>query len=96
MIVNVHAAKTNLSKLIEWAEQDPFDRLLVSQAISERLSIVTRDRAMSRYGVKVFNLDLSDLSRDLGRDGFKVRHIGHLSPPCRPSSAPFQRGRMWT
>jgi PIN domain nuclease of toxin-antitoxin system len=31
--------------------RDPFDRLLVAQAISERIPIVTRDPALAAYGV---------------------------------------------
>ncbi len=30
---------------------DPFDRMLVAQAIAEGLTIVTRDRRLGRYGV---------------------------------------------
>jgi PIN domain nuclease of toxin-antitoxin system len=33
--------------------RDPFDRLLISQAISESLSIVSIDRQFSRYPVDV-------------------------------------------
>jgi PIN domain nuclease of toxin-antitoxin system len=33
------------------AHRDPFDRLLAAQALSERLPIVTRDPALSAYGV---------------------------------------------
>ncbi len=33
--------------------RDPFDRMLVAQAIVERLSIVTRDEAIARYPVPV-------------------------------------------
>ena len=33
--------------------RDPFDRMLVAQAISEDLALVTRDRAMADYGVRV-------------------------------------------
>jgi len=33
--------------------RDPFDRMLVAQAKAERLTLVTRDRALGRYGVKV-------------------------------------------
>jgi PIN domain nuclease of toxin-antitoxin system len=32
---------------------DPFDRLLVAQALSERMAIVTRDRVFKKYGVDV-------------------------------------------
>ena len=31
--------------------RDPFDRILVAQALAEGLTIVTRDRAMREYGV---------------------------------------------
>jgi PIN domain nuclease of toxin-antitoxin system len=33
--------------------RDPFDRMLVAQAIVERLTIVTRDEAVARYPVPV-------------------------------------------
>ncbi len=33
--------------------QDPFDRMLVAQAIVERLTIVTRNEAIARYPVPV-------------------------------------------
>jgi prevent-host-death family protein len=97
-VVNVHAAKTNLSRLLERAEagedivigragkpiarlvpyvpertkrvfgeweharvagglpmhhRDPFARMLVAQAIVERLTIVTRDESIPRYPVPV-------------------------------------------
>jgi PIN domain nuclease of toxin-antitoxin system len=32
---------------------DPFDRLLIAQALAEGLAIVTRDRVFRRYGVPV-------------------------------------------
>lgn len=32
--------------------RDPFDRMLVAQAISEKMTLVTADRALARYGVK--------------------------------------------
>ena len=31
--------------------QHPFDRILVAQAITERMTIVTRDKAIAKYGV---------------------------------------------
>ncbi len=33
--------------------RDPFDRMLVAQAVAEGLTLVTRDRALRRYGVKL-------------------------------------------
>jgi PIN domain nuclease of toxin-antitoxin system len=38
---------------LPWHHRDPFDRMLIAQAMSERLSIVTRDRAFSKYDVTV-------------------------------------------
>lgn len=32
---------------------DPFDRLIICQALSEKLPIITSDGKMSRYGVEV-------------------------------------------
>jgi PIN domain nuclease of toxin-antitoxin system len=37
---------------LPWHHRDPFDRLLIAQALAERLTLVTRDRIFSRYGVK--------------------------------------------
>lgn len=33
--------------------RDPFDRLLVSTALAERLTVVSADRAFAQYGVRV-------------------------------------------
>ena len=33
--------------------RDPFDRMLVAQAMSERLTLVSRDQALGRYNVQV-------------------------------------------
>lgn len=33
--------------------RDPFDRMLIAQARAERLTLVTRDRALARYGVRI-------------------------------------------
>jgi PIN domain nuclease of toxin-antitoxin system len=34
-----------------WVHRDPFDRMLAAQALSERIPVVTRDPALSAYGV---------------------------------------------
>lgn len=38
---------------LPWHHRDPFDRLLVSQALTEGLVMATRDAALKRYGIKV-------------------------------------------
>lgn len=38
---------------LPWHHRDPFDRMLVAQALVEGLTLVTRDRAFRPYGVGV-------------------------------------------
>ncbi len=38
--------------VLPWRHRDPFDRLLISQAIEEDLAVVSRDEAMGRYGIR--------------------------------------------
>jgi len=45
-----HAAK--IEKL-PFHHRDPFDRLLIAQAISDKLTIVSADSIFSEYGVKI-------------------------------------------
>ena len=45
-----HAAK--IEKL-PYHHRDPFDRLLIAQAISDKLTIVSADSIFSEYGVKI-------------------------------------------
>lgn len=49
--VQVHHALRVAS--LPWHDRDPFDRLLVAQAMVEGLAIVTADRAIREYGVEV-------------------------------------------
>jgi PIN domain nuclease of toxin-antitoxin system len=38
---------------LPWHHRDPFDRLLIAQALENGLTIVTRDAMFERYGVAV-------------------------------------------
>lgn len=38
---------------LPWHHRDPFDRMLVAQAKTERLTLVTRDRVLAQYGVRL-------------------------------------------
>ncbi len=38
---------------LPWHHRDPFDRMLVAQAVEERLTLVSRDAAFGPYGVRV-------------------------------------------
>jgi PIN domain nuclease of toxin-antitoxin system len=35
---------------LPWIHRDPFDRLLVAQALQERLNLLTTDRTLLGYG----------------------------------------------
>lgn len=39
--------------LLPWLHRDPFDRMLVVQAMTNGLTIVTRDRNIARYNVPI-------------------------------------------
>jgi PIN domain nuclease of toxin-antitoxin system len=45
-----HAARVDH---LPWHHRDPFDRLLAAQALVERCPIVSRDRVLAKYGVRV-------------------------------------------
>lgn len=36
--------------------RDPFDRVMIAQAMTEDLDIVTRDSALARYGVRILHI----------------------------------------
>jgi PIN domain nuclease of toxin-antitoxin system len=36
---------------LPWHHRDPFDRLLVAQALEEGYTLVSRDRSLADYGV---------------------------------------------
>jgi PIN domain nuclease of toxin-antitoxin system len=38
---------------LPWHHRDPFDRLLVAQAITEGAALISRDEPLSRYGVSL-------------------------------------------
>ena len=41
-----------LDELGDW-HRDPFDRMLIAQALSEELTLITKDTLLRRYGVPV-------------------------------------------
>ena len=51
--LTIKPAHCGIVATLPWWHRDPFDRMLVAQAISEDLALVTRDRAMGDYGVQV-------------------------------------------
>jgi PIN domain nuclease of toxin-antitoxin system len=53
--VPVTANVVQSSAGLPWHHSDPFDRLLVAQAIELGLHLVTRDAVFSTYGVSVID-----------------------------------------
>ncbi len=49
----VGAAEVRASTHLPWYHSDPFDRLLVAQAIEHGLQIATRDPLLSPYGAPI-------------------------------------------
>ena len=44
------AAQTRQVALLPWRHRDPFDRMLVAQAITEKLTLLTADAVIAGYG----------------------------------------------
>ncbi|WP_367268578.1 PIN domain-containing protein [uncultured Pedobacter sp.] len=47
--------ETHLTTLLnlEYINNDPFDRIIVSQAISENLVLISRDKKLKNYKIKL-------------------------------------------
>jgi PIN domain nuclease of toxin-antitoxin system len=46
----LRAEHTPAVAMLEWHHRDPFDRMLIAQARSENLVLLTADRALGAYG----------------------------------------------
>ncbi len=49
----ISVAHVNAVASLPWHHRDPFDRLLVAQALSDGLCLVSRDHEFGAYGVSV-------------------------------------------
>jgi PIN domain nuclease of toxin-antitoxin system len=49
--INLHHAE--LAGKLPDIHKDPFDRMLIAQAVYEKLTLVTRDETISKYDVKI-------------------------------------------
>lgn len=52
-LLAISLAQTEESASLPLYHRDPFDRMIVAQALVEDLTIVTRDRHIARYGVPI-------------------------------------------
>jgi PIN domain nuclease of toxin-antitoxin system len=51
------AAHAEVVARLPWHHRDPFDRLIIAQAVADRLVVATSDRLFSRYGVALLAPD---------------------------------------
>jgi PIN domain nuclease of toxin-antitoxin system len=49
----VRLRHTQRSGSLPWHHRDPFDRMLVAQALDEGLTLVSKDEALGAYGVRL-------------------------------------------
>lgn len=42
-----------MSKALPWHHKDPFDRMLIAQAITEKIPVITSDEIFTHYDIKV-------------------------------------------
>jgi PIN domain nuclease of toxin-antitoxin system len=50
-ILDIRIEHLSLVRRLEFHHRDPFDRLLVAQALAEDIPILSQDRALDAYGV---------------------------------------------
>ena len=53
-ILPIDFSDTKILLKLELHHRDPFDRILISQAVSNNLTIITKDAAFKKYPVKIF------------------------------------------
>lgn len=51
-LLQISAAHAGRVEFLPWHHRDPFDRLLVAQALQEELPILGRDADFDRYGIE--------------------------------------------
>jgi PIN domain nuclease of toxin-antitoxin system len=51
-LLSVTGTEAAAVETLPWHHQDPFDRLLVAQAVIHGYTLVSRDRVFRKYGVK--------------------------------------------
>lgn len=51
-ILNIHLAHLEQYRSLSFIHKDPFDRILIAQALSDNLVILTKDQAIQQYPIK--------------------------------------------
>jgi PIN domain nuclease of toxin-antitoxin system len=52
-VLPISIAHIKRAQQLPFHHRDPFDRMLIAQAVEEGLTVVTRDRHFERYGVPI-------------------------------------------
>ncbi|OFX13902.1 MAG: twitching motility protein PilT [Alphaproteobacteria bacterium RIFOXYD12_FULL_60_8] len=52
LLLNIELHHVTKVESLPFLHRDPFDRLLVSQAKAERMTLITADQALSAYGIR--------------------------------------------
>jgi PIN domain nuclease of toxin-antitoxin system len=52
-LLDLTAAHAVALRELPWHHRDPFDRMLVAQALTEGIPLLTADRNVARYGISV-------------------------------------------
>jgi PIN domain nuclease of toxin-antitoxin system len=52
-ILSIDLSHTKKLLKLEHSHNDPFDRMIISQAIAEKMVVITKDRFFKEYNVKV-------------------------------------------
>jgi len=52
-IVPIETAYLTFIESLPWIHRDPFDRLLIANAISEQMTIISADRNIAKYDVPI-------------------------------------------
>jgi PIN domain nuclease of toxin-antitoxin system len=52
-LLNIDLRHASKVEMLPFHHRDPFDRLLIAQAITDKMTIVSADKAFLKYGVKV-------------------------------------------
>jgi PIN domain nuclease of toxin-antitoxin system len=52
-ILSIDLSHTKKLLKLEHFHNDPFDRIIISQAIAEKMAVITKDRFFKEYNVKV-------------------------------------------
>ncbi len=61
-LLHISPKHLDILKNLPFHHKDPFDRLIIAQALSEKLSIITKDKTLKKYGIQcIWNQEITDI-----------------------------------